>query len=229
MNNHLEKFKDIPATYLKYQLDQELQEAQTKANKDVSHSITRDPKLGKFKSIPKPEPTFGFKVDKENLAKQIQSDIAAGKDININITLPDQSAIFKKMADISFQYQKPSLALVYMLLFFIFMYIHNNEKRAIQSIKDVIKEKQLFDLDPSKITLQITTPTPNGNEKVIRKKAPLNPEQINELQSMIDENKRELLTHYHSTQASKKSGLSATESGYNTEEEEEIPYSRPRP
>ncbi len=228
LNNHLEKFKDLPAIYTKYQLHQEVEETQTKATKDISHSITRDPTLEELQSKPKPEPTSGFKVDKKNLAEQIQSDIAAGKNIDINITVPDQSAIFKRIADTGFQHQKPALAIVYMLIFFFAMRIYNNEKRTIQSIKDVIKEKRLFDLDPSKITLQMTTPTPNGNEKVIRKKGPLNPEQIRELQSMIDENKREFQKHHHSIQTNKKPGL-APESGYNTEEEEEIPYSTPRP
>lgn len=227
LNNHLEKFKELPAIYTKYQLHEKLEEAQIKATKDVSHSITRDPTLEELQSKPKPEPTFGFKVNKKNLAEQIQSDIAAGKDIDINLTVPDQSAIFKRIADTGLQYQKPALAIVYMLIFFFAMYIYNNEKRTIQSIKDVIKEKQLFDLDPSKITLQMTTPTPNGNEKVIRKKGPLNPEQIKELQSMIDENKSELLKHHHSIQANKKPELYSTESAYNTEEE--IPYSGPRP
>lgn len=228
LDNHLQKFKDLPAIYTQYQLHEELEEAQTKANKDVSHSFTRDPTLEELKSKSKSGPTFGFKVDKKNLAKQIQSDIAAGKDIDINITIPDQSAIFKRIADTGFQHQKPSLALVYMLIFLITMYMYNNEKRAIQSIKDVIKEKRLFDLDPNKITLQMTTPSPSGNEKVIRKKGPLNPEQIKDIKSMIDENKGELQKYHHSTQTSKKSGLTSTESGYNTEEEE-IPYSRPSP
>lgn len=229
LNKHFEKFKDLLAVYTKYQLHEELTEAQTKADKDISHSITRDPTLEELQTKPKPKPTFGFKVDKKNLAEQIQSDIAAGKDIDINITLSDLSAIFKRMADNGFQYQKPSLALVYMLIFLIIMYRHNNEIRAFQSTKDVIKEKKLFDFDPSKITLQMIIPTPNGNEKIIRKKGPFNPEQIKELQSLIDENKREFLKHHHSSQTNKKSGFTSTESGYNTEEEEEIPYSRPRP
>ncbi len=227
LSNHLEKFKDLPSIYTKYQLHEELKEAQTKANKDVSYSITRDPTLEELQSKPKPGPTFGLRVDQKNLAEQIQSDIAAGKDININITAPDRLTLFKRMADIGFQHQSLGLALLHLLIFTFTVCVFSNEKRAFQSIKDVIKEKQLFDLDPSKITLQMTIPTPNGNEKVIRKKGPLNFEQIKELQSMIDENKRELLKHHHSTQTNKKSGLTSTESGYNTEEE--IPYSRPRP
>lgn len=227
LNNRLENFKKIPAIYAKYQSHQEVEKVQTKANKNVSHLITRDLALEELHPKPKPEPTFGFKVDKKNLSEQIQCDIAAEKNIDINLTVPDQSTIFKRIADTGFQHRKPDLAIVYMLIFFFVMYIYNNEKRSIQSIKDVIKEKQLFDLDPSKITLQMTIPTPNGNEKVIRKKGPLNPEQIKELQSMIDENKSQLLKHHHSTQTIKKSGLTPTESGYNTEEE--IPYSRPRP
>ncbi|TLY47670.1 MAG: hypothetical protein E6K54_04550 [Gammaproteobacteria bacterium] len=228
LNNHLGKFKQLPGVFTKYQLHEELAEAQTKAGKGVSHSITRDPTLDELLLKPKPEPTVGLKVDKKNLAEQIQHDIATGKEnIDIIITAPDRFTLFKKMADIGFQHQHPGLALVYIFIFFVTSW-RNDEKRAFQAIKDVIKENHLFDLDPSKITLQITNPSPNGNDKVIRKRGPLNPEQIKELQSIIDENKQELLTYHHSIQT-KKSGLAPTESGYNSEEEEEIPHSRPRP
>lgn len=76
----------------------------------------------------------------------------------------------------------------------------------------------------------MTTPTPNGKGKTIRKKGPLNPKQIMELQSLIDENKKAFLEHHHSTQTNKKPGLTPTESSYNSDEEEnEIPCSRPSP
>lgn len=227
LSHHLEKFKDLPAVYTKYQLHLELAETQ-KGNKGRVN-FNSDLAFEHLLSEPKPEPTVGFRVDRENLAKQLLSDLASGKNIEIDVIVPNRSAICRKIIDIGLQHRSPDLALFCLLILALARWIHSDEKRVVQAIKQIIEENQLFDLDPSKITLRMTTPTANGNDKVIRKKGPLSPEHINELQSLVEENKNKLREHHHlQIQTNKKSGSTTpTESGYNSEEEE-IPYPRPR-
>ncbi|MEN9450768.1 MAG: hypothetical protein RJA83_1386 [Pseudomonadota bacterium] len=231
LSKHLEKFKDLPAVYAKYQSHLGLTAKQAKSDKNVSHTVDRDPTLEELLSEPKSEPVFGLKVNKDNLKKQILHDIANGKSIEINVRAPGRSALIKKMADIGFQTNSPGLALLHIIIFTIFGLIcDNDEKRVVTAIKGVIEENQLFGLDPSKITLKITTPTADGKERVTRE-GPLTAAHTKELQSKVDEIKNKLQAHSLQVQ-NKKSGSTTptlTESGYNSEEEQkEVLYPRPR-
>lgn len=229
LSQHLDVFKDLPAHYTHYQQHLDLKQAQTKADKSVSHLFDGENlTLEKLLSPLKPAPKVGYKIDIDNLKEQILHDIAHKKNIDINLTTPDRYALFKRMADIGLQYRSPALALFHIFIFLVSAWIHNDEKKVVQAIKQAIKEKQIFNLDPRKITLQITNSTSNGKDTITRKKGPLSEEHINELQSEIDEIKAKLQKHHHSVhiQANKKlaattTPLTPTEFTYNSEDKDE--------
>lgn len=230
LNNRLEKFKDLPAIYTKYLSHEKFTETQTKANKNLSHSFTRDPVLEELLSLPKPEPEVGFRVDKKNLKKQILSDIASGKEpLEIKVTVPNPTPIFSRICDIGLQQRTPALSIVYLLVFLFAVFLRDHKKRVIKALNEVIEENQLFDLDLNKLTLEMVYPPANGEKqgKVISKGF-LDPDHLNKLQSLLDKNKKEI-SEYHLKNIKKPlSTVPAFDEDYSTDEEK-IPYSGPRP
>lgn len=219
----LGRIESIGSQLAKLQLHLSNEDAKLKARNPKATFAMEEIDLDNLSIGVAPAPVTGLRVHKDNLAKQILSDIASGKNIDINVIAPDRYALIKKMADIGFQHNSPFLALLHMLIFTIFgLLCDNDEKRVVTAIKQVIEENQLFDLDLSKITLKITSPTANGKEKVTREKGPLKAEDIKELQSKVDDIKNNLQKHSLQIQ-NKKFGSTTpipSESGYNTEDEE---------
>lgn len=228
LNNHLEGWKSLlPSTFAKIQFHLDAAQAKNREKKNSDFTIDQLPEFEKLKTPVKPEPKVGYKVDIKNIKEQILNDIANEKEVTIKLIDTQNYSYFKKIADIGFQYQSPGLALLHLIILLFAKIIYNNEKRTTQAIQELIEEGHL--IDPEKIRIKIVNPrTANESEAIVRKEGPLDEKNIIKLQTIIGENKKDLSNYNQETQT-KKSGLTPTESGYNSEEEEEIPHSRPRP
>lgn len=231
----LGRIESIGSQLAKLQLHLSNEKTEFKIKNLDSSFAVNEIDLGKLSIGAAPAPVTGFRVHKDNLSEQIMHALANKKDgekINIELTVPDRAAIFRKIGAIGLQYRNPAVALIIMLFFYLAaMLFNNDEKRAVTAIKKVIEEKGII-MNPNDFTISIKHPNEeNGKPTFIRQKAALNAESIKELQLSIDENKKKLQEHSHS-QIKNKNPLSSNPvvgSGHNSEtEEEEGAYSRPR-
>ena len=191
----LSRIESVGSLLAKFQLHLGNEESKLKAqDPSATFSIT-ETDLDKLSIGDAPAPVTGFRVHKDNLSEQIMHTLANKKDgekINIELTVPDRNAISTQIGEIGLQYRNPAVALLFLLVFyFVAMLLNNDEKRVVNAIKKVIEEKGIL-INPNDTTLTTKRLHNNGKSTVIRKKAALNPEQIKELQHIIQKFREEL-------------------------------------
>jgi hypothetical protein len=231
LNTLLQQIEGIWSKVAKFQLHLSNEESVLKAkNPDATFAI-KETDLDKLSIGTAPAPVTGFRVHKNNLAEQLMHSLANKKPrekINIELTVPDRNTILSQLGDIGLQHRNPAVALFFVLFFYFYAIVFNNdEKRAVTAVKNVIEKKGIL-INPNELTLTIKRLSNNGKSIVIREKAPLSPEYINDLQQSIQKLKEELIKA-QSQKAILKSG-NESDAGYGSGSDDQVEeVRRPRP
>jgi hypothetical protein len=184
--NNLNEINSIWSELAKWKLHLSNKESEAKAkNADFTLEQT-DPK--KLPIGIAPNPSTGYRVDVANLAERLMHIVAKqkpGEKIHIELTCPDRDGIIRQIGEIGSR--SPAVALVFAAAFYLLAMLCNNDQKKIEeAFLKVIKENGIK-INPEDITFTSKQLNNSGNPIVTRKKGPLEPEHIKDLQQANQE------------------------------------------
>ncbi len=162
-SDSLNDFQSLESVKARIQLHDE----NSKSNSNAS--MTAQVLTNNLNTGTKVEPKVGYKIDIDNLRKQLKYTLAnlkPGEKINIDVTMPERADLEKRIAEIGFQYRTPLLALLLLLFIQLHMLKKDDTTRVLKAVKD-LAEKDGLRINPKDINLKMSVTGNDGRKQTV--------------------------------------------------------------
>ncbi len=190
---------------------------------DKHLTVIGDRKLEQLHIAPQAAPLApAYKINIADLSKRIKHSLAnlkPGEKINIEVSLPlNREDSLKRIAEQGLQYRLPLVALLLLIFIQLRMIKKDDETRVYEAIKKLAVDDGI-PIDPSEIKFKVSSIDNNGKTQVLAEA--LSPQFIQQLKQIRQEFDEQLKQKWSSDPSKKLPLLQPSESGYNSEEDDE--------
>lgn len=198
---------------------------------DKHLAVIGDRKLEQLHIAPQAVPLApAYKINIADLSKRIKHSLAnlkPGEKINIEVSVPlNREDSLKRIAEQGLQYRLPLVALLLLIFIQLRMIKKDDETRVYEAIKKLAVDDGI-PIDPSEIKFKVSSIDNNGKTQVLAEA--LSPQFIQQLKQIRQEFDEQLKQKWSSDPSKKLPLLQPSESGYNSEEDDEDVANTPPP